>query len=144
MDPNANLEELLRLVAIFQEAQDDAMDEDEDAMVLSDNHPVIDAADVYRMAELVEALDNWIRRGGFLPTAWRRDNPWAVVAPKGQTSRDAPLGTNPCVMIEDRIDLGANLMLVIANDKEWEAPGLVDDREGLKDNLGLTAKGMRL
>jgi hypothetical protein len=28
--------------------------------------------DATRLAELVLALDEWIRKGGFLPTRWRR------------------------------------------------------------------------
>ena len=28
--------------------------------------------DAFRMAELVEALDGWISRGGFLPEAWAK------------------------------------------------------------------------
>lgn len=26
----------------------------------------------YRLAELIDSLDNWITRGGFLPKDWRR------------------------------------------------------------------------
>lgn len=48
MDPNANLEEQLRLAEAI-------LDEGEEGN---------------RLAELVLALDEWIRRGGFLPEAW--------------------------------------------------------------------------
>lgn len=60
MDPNAALQELLALKAKIMrqwDAADDTCDFDE--------------ADVIRMAELVEALDGWIRKGGFLPERWR-------------------------------------------------------------------------
>jgi hypothetical protein len=51
MDPNANLKEQLEL-----------------AKRLIDDNTDQDAA--YRLAELVLALDEWIRKGGFLPEAW--------------------------------------------------------------------------
>jgi hypothetical protein len=31
-----------------------------------------DPAEVLRLSELVIALDDWIKSGGFLPAAWRR------------------------------------------------------------------------
>ena len=54
MDPNANLTEQLRL-----------------ARRLSDS-PKPSAHDARRLAELVEALNDWLRNGGFLPKAWER------------------------------------------------------------------------
>jgi hypothetical protein len=51
MDPNSNLEEQLRLAADLVE---------------------IGSADAARLAELVLALDEWIRRGGFIPARWNR------------------------------------------------------------------------
>jgi len=54
MDPNANLEELRRLVR----------------RQLYDND--LTPAEVTRLAELVEALDEWIAKGGFLPSAWAK------------------------------------------------------------------------
>lgn len=59
MDPNANLKEMLELAASIQEAY-----EDEDGNG-------IDQDDANRLAELVEALNGWIRNGGFLPSAWQ-------------------------------------------------------------------------
>ena len=56
MDPNANLEEQLRLA---QRIQNDPSED-------GDAH----AAD--RLAELVIALHDWLNRGGFLPDAWSR------------------------------------------------------------------------
>lgn len=53
MDPNANLEEQRRIVA----------------KILSGRG---NDADAYQLAELVQALDEWIGRGGFLPSAWVR------------------------------------------------------------------------
>lgn len=54
MDPNANLEEMLRLARSILDTDDDC---DERAT---------------RLAELVEALDGWLRAGGFLPDRWAR------------------------------------------------------------------------
>ena len=60
MDPNANLRELRELTAQFLKDWDE------------ERTP--DTLDVYRMAELVEALDEWITRGGFLPSDWRKED----------------------------------------------------------------------
>lgn len=55
MDPNANLAEQLRLAN----------------RVLTDDMPDERRREAaHRLAELVEALDEWVRRGGALPTAW--------------------------------------------------------------------------
>lgn len=57
MDPNANLEETRRLTA----------------RILADfdaERPVC-SADAARLADLAQALDEWISRGGFLPVEWR-------------------------------------------------------------------------
>lgn len=53
MDPNSNLDEQRRI----RERILNGTDTDGDAM---------------RLAELSEALDEWIKGGGFLPTSWRR------------------------------------------------------------------------
>lgn len=53
MDPNANLAEQRRIVARVTRGK--ASDGDLD-----------------RLAELVEALDGWLSKGGFLPTAWEQ------------------------------------------------------------------------
>lgn len=45
MDPDSNLEEMLEIATALQ--------------------------DESRLAELVVALDGWLRGGGFLPQAWR-------------------------------------------------------------------------
>lgn len=50
MDPNANLAEQLRLARDPEEWDHDSGT---------------------RLAELVVALDEWIRKGGFLPDAWK-------------------------------------------------------------------------
>ncbi len=50
MDPNANLAEQRRIVAQILDGDS--------------------SADWSRLAELVEALDQWIAGGGFLPAAW--------------------------------------------------------------------------
>jgi len=58
MDPDANRAEQIRLAydVIRRRDKDIPLDED----------------DVDRLAELVIALDEWILRGGFLPSAWHR------------------------------------------------------------------------
>jgi hypothetical protein len=53
MDPNANLEEQRQIAGRFEKAQ----------AVPGDGE---------RLAELVDALDDWLCGGGFLPTAWER------------------------------------------------------------------------
>lgn len=58
MDPNANLKEMLELATEIQEAYD--ADE------------TISEADSNRLAELVLALDGWLKGKGFLPTRWER------------------------------------------------------------------------
>lgn len=56
MDPNANLEEIRRLIESLRE---DTFDREDD---ISD--------DVLHLLDLVESLDRWICRGGFLPSEW--------------------------------------------------------------------------
>lgn len=58
MDPNANLFRQITLATRIRHA--------------ADNGQKVSEADAEELAELVTALDNWIRRGGFLPTAWER------------------------------------------------------------------------
>ena len=53
MDPNANLNEQRELAAKIAKGDGDAYDAE-------------------RLADLVEALDQWIAGGGFLPRAWER------------------------------------------------------------------------
>lgn len=57
MDPNSNLQEQLRLAGRIQMTFDKGRTPDE--------------ADCGRLAELVLALDDWIKEGGALPKAWR-------------------------------------------------------------------------
>lgn len=54
MDPDANLNEQRRVVA----------------RILADER--VSEGDFYRLAELVEALDQWLQKGGFLPKDWQR------------------------------------------------------------------------
>ena len=56
MDPNANLQEQREIVE----------------RMLDDNSEHIDTGDAVRLADLVQALDEWITKGGFLPDAWRK------------------------------------------------------------------------
>jgi hypothetical protein len=56
MDPNASLREQRQLQEVLQTTEN--KDEYQDALL--------------RIAELAEALDGWLNRGGFLPRAWER------------------------------------------------------------------------
>jgi hypothetical protein len=55
MDPNANLEEQRRLTELI---------------LSCGNWADANASDCTRLAELVQALDEWLCKGGFLPKAW--------------------------------------------------------------------------
>ena len=58
MDPNACLEEILRLVALSAES-----------------HSPRELAEKFnRLAELVAAMDGWLSTGGFLPKKWERQS----------------------------------------------------------------------
>ena len=59
MDPNANLDEQLKLASRI--------------VYLHDHEKVMSDADAARLAELVIALHGWIHTGGFLPAAWERN-----------------------------------------------------------------------
>ncbi len=54
MDPNANLREQRRIAA----------------KILADE--LVSESEVFRLAELIEALDQWLRRRGALPADWQR------------------------------------------------------------------------
>lgn len=54
LDPDANLEEMLSL-----------------ARVVGESEPIREG-DAARLAELVQALDGWISKGGFLPKRWQK------------------------------------------------------------------------
>ena len=58
MDPDANIAEQRRIAARILRAG-------------QESRP-INPQDPQRLAELVGALDEWIRHGGFLPEAWDR------------------------------------------------------------------------
>lgn len=66
MDPDANLEEQRSLAESILEALDVDEDAGDEVDIESVRH------DAERLAELVQALDQWISRGGFLPKDWRR------------------------------------------------------------------------
>lgn len=65
MDPNATLREILLLCGRLQE-QLQKTEVDDLAML---NNIAIEAGD---LAILLLGLDRWLRKGGFLPAAWRR------------------------------------------------------------------------
>lgn len=58
MDPDANLQEQRRLIERMMKAYDD------------ENGNGIDQDDANRLCELVQALDDWLTGGGFLPPSW--------------------------------------------------------------------------
>lgn len=57
MDPDSNLREQRKLA--------------ESIMKSFDSDEGVDAHDAARLAELVDALDQWLVRGGFLPSRWQ-------------------------------------------------------------------------
>lgn len=66
MDPNANLAEQLRIAHRLQEISDTEIPEGGDTLD-------VEAANLaFDLAELVIALDEWLRRSGFAPGAWPR------------------------------------------------------------------------
>jgi hypothetical protein len=63
LDPNKTLSDIRAVVRRIHQAEDnDASAEDI-------------ARDAGELATLVQALDEWLTRGGFLPDAWRRSKP---------------------------------------------------------------------
>jgi len=57
MDPNTNLKEMLRLAEnIMNRGEEDVYE--------------IDVSSAIRLAELVLAMNEWIKNGGFLPAKW--------------------------------------------------------------------------
>ena len=60
MDPDANIEEQLRIVA--------SLTKNFDGRTMSGDQL---SADVIRLCDLVDSLDEWIVNGGFLPARWR-------------------------------------------------------------------------
>ena len=59
MDPNANLKEQRKIASIILEWFDTATEEAD-----------FPETEAQRLAELVQSLDEWISKGGFLPDAW--------------------------------------------------------------------------
>jgi hypothetical protein len=59
MDPDAALEELLRLIDLVMGQADAEVD------------PPTDCRDVFRISELMLGLDGWLTAGGFLPRRWK-------------------------------------------------------------------------
>jgi hypothetical protein len=63
MDANVTLRQLRAIAALAVQAREDSA--------------VIDyAALLDEMAESFQALDNWLQRGGFLPTSWAKAAWW--------------------------------------------------------------------
>lgn len=67
MDPDANLEEQLRLAQALLNSATDEVDVRTDA---------------WRLAELVIALDEWVRGKGFLPSRWQNTKVESKLLPR--------------------------------------------------------------
>lgn len=65
MDPDANLQEMLRLAKRIQDRADSSLD---GSLERYRKEQTLDAP---CLARLVLALDQWLRHGGFLPGPWR-------------------------------------------------------------------------
>ena len=61
MDPTANLNEQRQIAALLLKIH-----------VFMDPDEAVDLGN--RLAKLVEALDGWISRGGFLPKSWKKSS----------------------------------------------------------------------
>lgn len=73
MDPDANLAEQRYLVARMI-ARTDAYDSNPNIKGAADRtqqYQIAQTHDAERLAELVQALDEWITKGGFLPARWK-------------------------------------------------------------------------
>lgn len=62
MDPDKTLEEIRALVLKMQE----------DFNSTAEGSNGIDQDEAYYLTELIDGLDEWIKKGGFLPKAWKR------------------------------------------------------------------------
>ena len=67
MDPTANLREQIQIARDIQTTWDHCGEDGNLSLEQMDH--VADQAN--RLAELAEALDGWITKGGFLPDQWR-------------------------------------------------------------------------
>lgn len=63
MDPTANLKEQRQIAAQIERCSHEAT---------RDDRPCGCVDRAQRLAELVEALDGWITRGGFVPAQWHK------------------------------------------------------------------------
>ena len=70
LDPDANLAEQIELARVILKKVDAVAEAEELSDDLEISHEVVDDAE--RLAELVIALDGWLRRRGFLPGAWKK------------------------------------------------------------------------
>lgn len=68
MDPNANLQEQLAIAKHIIHTWDNC--NDDGTLSLAQAADVAD--DANRLADLIVALDEWIRKGGYLPKRWSK------------------------------------------------------------------------
>lgn len=79
MDPNANLAEQRQIAQAIQAVEGLA---DADGRITYAQQREIEQY-AERLAELVIALDDWIRTGGFLPRAWDNAYDGSAQEPRG-------------------------------------------------------------
>ena len=70
MDPEAALREIRTAVAALKE-RFDASDQDFEHM--DPDELVTIAEDTNELLDLIDGLDQWMSRGGFLPTSWAQE-----------------------------------------------------------------------
>jgi hypothetical protein len=75
VDPDSNLAEQLTIAARINAIQDGAHRHSDEAILTESQRDEIERL-AYQLAELVESLDEWIRKGGGLPRVW----PWIMPA----------------------------------------------------------------
>ena len=71
MDPDAALEEMLKISKRILEREEAFANLANDDVVGVTRHVAGTMNDGKRLAELVQALDQWISRDGFLPSNWQ-------------------------------------------------------------------------
>lgn len=69
MDPNANLQSMLSAAATINDIRDRC--DEESGEVQEDDRSELEET-AFELAELVEAMSDWLKRGGFLPSDWER------------------------------------------------------------------------
>lgn len=67
MDPDEALREIRSIIAEHEEAQDsEELGDDDD----NEDNTAHESIDVPRLIDLIDGLDSWMMKGGFLPKSW--------------------------------------------------------------------------